>query len=86
MQQELKARMSEHSRVDLELLEVADRLVAEFPEVPTGSVLRCLSRAVHLSRALGRPPSALAHEAEDLARRMLRHRDPCEADDPPSGL
>lgn len=47
--------MTNFNTADLELLDVADRLVEAFPEAPTGTILRCLSQAVHRSRELGVP-------------------------------
>ena len=61
-------------RLSTELLEVADRLVEDFAEVPAGSVLRCLATAVHMARGAGSPPEDLGTRAEELARRMLRDR------------
>ena len=62
-------------RLSTELLDVADRLVEEFAEVPAGSVLRCLATAVHMARGAGASPEDLGTRAEELARRILRDRD-----------
>jgi hypothetical protein len=61
-------------RLSTELLRVADRLVEDFAEVPAGSVLRCLARAVHMVRVRGSAPEDLGTRAEELARHMLRDR------------
>ena len=61
-------------RLSTELLEVADRLVEDFAEVPAGSVLRCLAKAVQMAREAASPPEELGTRAEALARRMLRDR------------
>ncbi len=56
-----------------ELLNVADRLVQDFAEVPAGSVLRCLALAVQAARASGSSPADLGEQAERLARDMLQN-------------
>lgn len=56
------------------LLEMADRLAAEFDGIAAGSVLRCCSRAVLLARRAGTPLDSLPIVAEDSARRMLANR------------
>lgn len=61
-------------RLSTELLHVADGLVEDFAEVPAGSVLRCLARAVHSVRVRGCAPEDLGTRAEELVRHMLRDR------------
>jgi hypothetical protein len=58
------------------LLNVADRLAAEFDDIAAGSVLRCFSRAVVLARRSGTPVESLPTVAEHAARRMLSRRGP----------
>ena len=70
----------ESERLSTQLLEVADRLVEDFAEVPAGSVLRCLARAVQMARASGSPAEDLDTRAEETARQMLR--DPGYREDP----
>ena len=60
------------SLADTQLLGVADRLVAEFAELPTGSVLRCYARAVYVARH--QRGSNVADDAERLARSWLSLR------------
>jgi len=57
-----------------ELLDAAALLVDEWEDVPTGSVLRCFSRAVWVVRGRGCPPERLAAEAMSLARALLALR------------
>jgi hypothetical protein len=61
---------------DAQLREVADRLAAEFSDVPGGSVLRCLARAVHRARLDGLPDDQIPSAGERIARQLLilRHR------------
>jgi hypothetical protein len=68
----------EPERLSTQLLDVADRLVEDFAEVPAGSVLRCLARAVQMARASGSPPEDLGTRAEEMARQMLRDPGSCE--------
>lgn len=56
-----------------ELLDVAQTLAQSY-DLPTGSVLRCLSRAAHRARLAGCPPDALPQRAETAARRTLDRR------------
>lgn len=56
-----------------QLLDVA-QVLAQSYDLPTGSVLRCLSRAAHRARLAGCPPDALPQRAETSARRMLDRR------------
>lgn len=64
-------------RVNRELLDIADRLVADYDDIATGSVLRCLSRAVCAARAKTADPDEVPALAELLAREMLaRRREP----------
>lgn len=57
-----------------QLLDTAAGLVEEWPEVPTGSVLRCFSRAVWIVRGAGCPPERLPAEAARLACALLELR------------
>ena len=61
---------------DAQLREVADRLAAEFSDVPEASVLRCLARAVHRARLDGIPDEQIPSAGERIARQLiiLRHR------------
>ncbi len=61
---------------DALLREVAERLSAEFADVPQSSVLRCLALAVHRARVDGLPSDQLASAGERIARQLLilRHR------------
>lgn len=61
-------------RLNTELLELAERLVKEFPELPAGSVLRALSRAVRQEVLAGHDPADLPAAAESLTRRVLSMR------------
>lgn len=61
-------------RVNRELLDIADRLVVEYDDVATGSVLRCLSRAVCAARGKTSDPDQVPALAELLAREMLARR------------
>lgn len=61
-------------RVNRQLLEVAERLVTEYDDVATGSVLRCLSRAVTVARGKASDPDRVPALAERLAREMLTRR------------
>jgi hypothetical protein len=61
-------------RTSVELTAVGDRLRAENPDIPGGSVLRCLSRAVRRLRLVGCPVDRLPDAAEELAREMLADR------------
>lgn len=79
-----------------ELLDVAQQLVAEYDDLPAGSVLRCYARAVRRSARAGCPAHELAREAGVLARHMLANRrqpgrvtlpvQPGPQSGPPSGL
>jgi hypothetical protein len=61
---------------DEPLRAVADRLAAEFADVPRASVLRCLARAVHRARLDRIPADQLPSAGERIARQLLilRHR------------
>ncbi|MET1060384.1 MAG: hypothetical protein ABWX84_12340 [Nocardioides sp.] len=61
---------------DAQLREVAERLAAEFSDVPESSVLRCLARAVHHARLDGLPDDQIPAAGEKIARQLLilRHR------------
>lgn len=57
------------------LVDAALRLVDERRDVPAGSVLRCFSRAVLITRRARVSSEALPEQAEVLARRFLEARD-----------
>lgn len=56
------------------LTDAAWGLVAEWADLPAGSVLRCYSRAVLRVRRAGTPSEAVAEEAVRLARGLLAAR------------
>jgi hypothetical protein len=58
-------------RLTAELNDAANRLTAEFGEMPPGSVLRCLSRAVFVARRDHVPAAQLASVGESRARHTL---------------
>jgi hypothetical protein len=60
--------------VNDQLLDVAERLTTEYPELPAGSVLRSFARAVVLARRSGCPTSSLPHRAERMTRHLLAKR------------
>jgi hypothetical protein len=66
--------------VEQALVETAQELVAEHPEVPAGSVLRCYARAVRHVRRTGCPPAHVAGAAQAVARWRLAQRAPGGAD------
>lgn len=57
-----------------QLLEVTVRLAEEFPDLPAGSVMRCVARVVWQQRRLGTPDVLLTSRSEDVARRLLTER------------
>lgn len=59
---------------DTDWRDVADRLAAEYSDVPSGSVIRCVARAVHRARLDGLPPELVAGAGEAIARQMLALR------------
>ncbi|HET6667827.1 MAG TPA: hypothetical protein VFG98_11165 [Intrasporangium sp.] len=61
-------------RASVELTAVGARLREEYSDMPGGSVLRCLSRAVRRLRLVGCPVDRLPEAAEELARTMLEDR------------
>jgi len=56
------------------LLVLAEELTAEYVDIPAGSVLRCLARAVRHARLWGCPPEHLDTTAAATARWMLAER------------
>lgn len=52
----------------------ADQLIAEFPEIPAGSVLRTFARALRLARLYGTPGEDAVSLAANAARDTLTHR------------
>ena len=56
---------------DADWRDVADRLAAEFSDVPSGSVLRCVARSVHRARLDGLPPELVVGAGEAIARQLL---------------
>lgn len=63
-----------------ELLELTLRLTAEYQDVPAGSVMRCVSRALLRARLSGTPDRDLPAETEWHTRLLLARR---AADAPP---
>ena len=61
----------ESATSQLALVDAAVRLVEERPDLPAGSVLRCFSRAVLITRRTGVPADGLVLQADQLARRLL---------------
>lgn len=57
-----------------QLLEVTVRLAEEFPDLPAGSVMRCVARVVRSERRHGVPEDLLPARAEATARSVLRRR------------
>jgi len=60
--------------VNHQLLEVAERLTAEFDHVPAGSVMRCFARAVQVARRSGCLAVSLPQSAERMTRELLAER------------
>ena len=60
--------------VNHELVEVLERLVAEFERLPAGSVMRCFAGAVQVARRSGCPTSSLPQDAERMTRQVLAER------------
>jgi hypothetical protein len=60
--------------VNHQMLEVAERLTAEFDQLPAGSVMRCFARAVQVARRSGCPAAALPQTAERMTRLALAER------------
>lgn len=56
------------------LLDGVARLVDEYDAYPAGVVMRCYSRAVHVARRAGCPPSELPAEVERRTRATLAAR------------
>lgn len=56
------------------LLDLTVRLSREFPELPAGSVMRCVARVVRSERRHGVPEASLASTSEARARSVLRRR------------
>jgi hypothetical protein len=57
-----------------ELMSLTIRLVEEYPEMPAGSVMRCVARAVRRAVVAGTPGSHVPAEAERRARHALAGR------------
>lgn len=65
---------------DQKLVDLGLRLIAEYIDVPAGSVLRCLARAVVNARSWGCPSEHLVTTAEASTRWLLARRvDPTTA-------
>ena len=57
-----------------ELMSLTLRLVGEYPEVPAGSVMRCVARAVRRALRSSTPPGQIPTLAEHDARNALAGR------------
>jgi hypothetical protein len=57
-----------------QLLELTVRLTAEFPDLPAGSVMRCVARVVRSERRHGVAEDLLPARTEIAARGVLRRR------------
>ena len=57
-----------------ELMSLTIRLVEEYPEMPAGSVMRCVARAVRRTVVAGTPGDQVPAEAERAARLALERR------------
>ena len=57
-----------------QLLELTVRLAEEFPDLPAGSVMRCVARVVRSECRHGVAEDVLAARAEATARSVLRRR------------
>lgn len=73
-----------------ELMSLTFRLVGEYPEIPAGSVMRCLARAVRRALIEGTPaeqiPTRAEHTAhEALARRLVEQGEHARPRTVPSG-
>jgi hypothetical protein len=67
-----------------EVMSLTLRLVGENPDLPAGSVMRCVARAVRRALMAGTPREQIPALAEDTARRALagRHREPMGPETP----
>jgi hypothetical protein len=57
-----------------QLLDLTVRLAEEFPDLPAGSVMRCVARVVRSERRHGVPEGVLPARTEATARLVLRRR------------
>ena len=57
-----------------DLVELMVRMTEDYPELPAGSVMRCVARAVRRARMRGTAPEHLGVEAERTARLALAER------------
>lgn len=57
-----------------ELMSLTLRLVREHPQLPAGSVMRCVARAVRRVMTAGTPREQISARAEHAARRALAGR------------
>jgi hypothetical protein len=57
-----------------ELMSLTLRMVEEHPELPAGSVMRCVARAARRAAMTGTPRQEVAREAERAARLALERR------------
>lgn len=61
------------------MLDVAERLVREFGDVPAGAVLRCVAQALRRARRWGCPPEHLVWTVEASTRwRLVQCRSAAE--------
>jgi hypothetical protein len=58
-----------------ELMSLTVRMVGEYPELPAGSVMRCVARAARHAVIAGTPRNQIPGEAERTARLALAGRD-----------
>jgi len=65
---------AEFRTCQVQLLELTVRLTEEFPDLPAGSVMRCVARVVRSERRHGVPDDVLPARAEARVRGMLRRR------------
>jgi hypothetical protein len=57
-----------------DLVDLMVRMTEEYPELPAGSVMRCVARAVLRARMTGTPHEHVGVEAERTARLVLAER------------
>lgn len=50
------------------------RLVGDYPEVPAGSVMRCVARAVRRAVLVSAPPEQIPTRAESAVREAMARR------------
>jgi hypothetical protein len=60
--------------VDDDLFVLTIRLTEEYPEIPAGSVMRCVARVLRQARLAGVPPEMLSAETARTSRLVLTRR------------